>query len=74
MDKDTKEVVHVAVADKRRISSDPGRKDALLKMVERLTGEMKLVEICTDARGPMGALTSGYRRCKLQQRVRKLKG
>lgn len=60
MEKDTKEVIHVAITDKRQISSDPGEKEAFLQMVERLTAEMKLVEICTDAHTQMGALMSGY--------------
>jgi len=62
MENDTKEIIHVATIDKRQTSwnSVVMEKEGFIQTVDKLTSEIKLVEICTDAHAQIGALMSKY--------------
>ncbi|XP_076150069.1 uncharacterized protein LOC143133954 [Alosa pseudoharengus] len=54
----TKEIIHVATIDKRHTSwnSNIMEKEGFIQTVDKLSREIKLVEICTDAHIQIGAL------------------
>ncbi|KAF1381218.1 hypothetical protein PFLUV_G00151320 [Perca fluviatilis] len=58
MELDTKEIIHVATIDKRQTSwnSNIMEKEGFIQTVDKLSRELKLVEICTDAHIQIGAL------------------
>ncbi|XP_055062667.2 uncharacterized protein [Misgurnus anguillicaudatus] len=58
MELDTKEIIHVATIDKRQTSwnSNIMEKEAFIQTVDKLSKQIKLVEICTDAHIQIGAL------------------
>ena len=60
MENDTKEIIHVATIDKRQTSwnSVVMEREGFIQTVDKLTSEIKLVEICTDAHAQIGALMS----------------
>ena len=60
MELDTKEIIHVATIDKRQTSwnSNIMEKEGFIQTVDKLSREIKLVEICTDAHIQIGVLMS----------------
>ncbi|KAG8008842.1 Gastrula zinc finger protein XlCGF57.1 [Nibea albiflora] len=58
MENETKEVIHVATVEKRQTSwnSVVMEKEGFIESVDKLTSEIKLVEICTDAHDQIAAL------------------
>ncbi|KAG8008841.1 hypothetical protein GBF38_010482 [Nibea albiflora] len=58
MENETKEVIHVATVEKRQTSwnSVVMEKEGFIESVDKLTSEIKLVEICTDANALIGSL------------------
>ncbi|KAL0965944.1 hypothetical protein UPYG_G00288390 [Umbra pygmaea] len=58
MENDTKEIIHVATIDKRQTSwnSVVMEKEGFIRTMDKLTSEIKLVEICTDAHAQIGVL------------------
>ncbi|XP_038147254.1 uncharacterized protein LOC119787453 [Cyprinodon tularosa] len=58
MENDTKEIIHVATIDKRHTSwnSVVMEMEGFIQTVDKLTSEIKLVEVCTDAHAQIGAL------------------
>lgn len=60
MENDTKEIIHVATIDKRHTSwnSVVMEREGFIQTVDKLTSEIKLVEVCTDAHAQIGALMS----------------
>ncbi|KAL0964117.1 hypothetical protein UPYG_G00319080 [Umbra pygmaea] len=58
MENDTKEIIHVVTVDKRQTSwnSVVMEKEGFIRTMDKLTSEIKLVEICTDAHAQIGAL------------------
>lgn len=62
MENETKEVIHVATVEKRQTSwnSVVMEKEGFIETVDKLTSEIKLVEICTDAHDQIAALMSEY--------------
>lgn len=62
MENETKEIIHVVTIDKRQTSwnSVIMEKDGFIQTVDKLTSDIKLVEICTDAHAQISALMSKY--------------
>lgn len=60
MELDTKEIIDVATIDKWQTSwnSNIMEKEAFIRTVDKLSKQIKLVEICTDAHIQIGALMS----------------
>ncbi|TKS89382.1 Zinc finger protein [Collichthys lucidus] len=58
MENESKEVIHVATVEKRQTSWDSVvmEKEGFIETVDKLTSEIKLVEICTDAHDQIAAL------------------
>ncbi|XP_051272909.1 uncharacterized protein LOC127372967 isoform X2 [Dicentrarchus labrax] len=58
MENDTKEIIHVATIEKRQPSwkSVVMEKEGFIQTVDKLTSEISLAEICTDAHAQIGAL------------------
>ncbi|XP_044034394.1 uncharacterized protein LOC122867536 isoform X2 [Siniperca chuatsi] len=58
MENDTKEIIHVVTIDKRHTSWNSAvmEKEGFIETVDKLTSEIKLAEICTDAHAQIGAL------------------
>ena len=58
MEHETKEIIHVATIDKRQTSwnSNIMEKEAFIKTVDKLSMELQIAEICTDAHVQIGAL------------------
>ena len=62
MENDTKVIIHVATIDKQQTSwnSVIMEKEGFIQTVDKLTSQIKLVEICTDAHAQIGALMNKY--------------
>ncbi|TKS89383.1 hypothetical protein D9C73_023508 [Collichthys lucidus] len=58
MENESKEVIHVATVEKRQTTWDSVvmEKEGFIETVDKLTSEIKLVEICTDANALIGSL------------------
>ncbi|XP_038592422.1 uncharacterized protein LOC119916464 isoform X1 [Micropterus salmoides] len=58
MENDTKEIIHVAIINKQHPSCNSVvmEKEGFIKAVDKLTSEIKLVEICTGANAQIAAL------------------
>ncbi|XP_038592417.1 uncharacterized protein LOC119916460 isoform X3 [Micropterus salmoides] len=58
LENDTKEIIHVATINKQQTSCNSVvvEKEGFIETVDKLTSEIKLVEICTDANAQITAL------------------
>ncbi|XP_045924692.1 uncharacterized protein LOC123982844 isoform X2 [Micropterus dolomieu] len=62
MENDTKEIIHVATINKQQTSCNSVvmEKEGFIETVDKLTSEIKLVEICTGANAQIAALMNPY--------------
>lgn len=62
MELESKAIVHVATIDKRQTmwNSNIMEKEAFIQTVDKLSKEVKVVEICTDAHAQIAALLSKW--------------
>ncbi|XP_045924694.1 uncharacterized protein LOC123982844 isoform X3 [Micropterus dolomieu] len=62
LENDTKEIIHVATINKQQTSCNSVvmEKEGFIETVDKLTSEIKLVEICTGANAQIAALMNPY--------------